>query len=271
MSNLYRRYIVLVSVLFVVIVGGTLGYANVEGLPHFDALYLTIVTLATVGYGDITPVSVVGKIMTLTLITGGVVIFTGVILTTIELIFERSHVRLLNDRVDAIIGIFFSEIGNRLLRSFCSLDANCSYYTKYIPAEQKWSSSDLADLLKRLSGHGHTIDLKHTDIDALKALLNDKFDILLKLLENPNVLEHEEFMNLLHATIHLREEFLLRDNSGDLSAADLAHIIEDSRKVYLLLTKQWVSYMYRLKDRYPYLFSMAIKNHPFGAITNGPS
>ncbi len=51
---------------------GTAGYVVLEGLPAFDAFYMTIVTVATVGYGDIVPHTAAGRVFTMVLIVTGV-------------------------------------------------------------------------------------------------------------------------------------------------------------------------------------------------------
>lgn len=51
---------------------GALGYRAIEGMAWFDALYLTIVTISTVGFGDITPQTLPGKLFAMLLIVMGV-------------------------------------------------------------------------------------------------------------------------------------------------------------------------------------------------------
>ncbi len=51
---------------------GTLGYRLIEGWSWFDSLYMTIITLATIGYGETNPLDFHGRIFTLTLIVMGV-------------------------------------------------------------------------------------------------------------------------------------------------------------------------------------------------------
>ncbi|RPI50476.1 MAG: two pore domain potassium channel family protein, partial [Deltaproteobacteria bacterium] len=58
---------------------GILGFMFIENLSLLDAIYFSIVTMATVGYGDIHPHSGVGKILALVLIIGGVGTFLGVV------------------------------------------------------------------------------------------------------------------------------------------------------------------------------------------------
>jgi voltage-gated potassium channel len=55
-----------------VVLGGAIGYHQIEGWPLFDSLYMTITTLATVGYGEIHPLSNAGRAFTIGLILLGV-------------------------------------------------------------------------------------------------------------------------------------------------------------------------------------------------------
>ena len=61
----------IVAVLGVILLVGVLGYRLIEGWSFFDALYMTVITLATVGYGETHPLSAAGRAFTLLLILGG--------------------------------------------------------------------------------------------------------------------------------------------------------------------------------------------------------
>jgi voltage-gated potassium channel Kch len=69
-------YRILLGLTVVVLVTGTVVYHFVEKLSYIDAYYFSVVTLATVGYGDITPHTTFGKIFTTFYILTGVGIIT---------------------------------------------------------------------------------------------------------------------------------------------------------------------------------------------------
>lgn len=66
-----RKLLYIIGLLFFITTAGSLGYHLIEGWPFFDALYMTIITLATVGYGETHPLSPAGRTFTMFLIMGG--------------------------------------------------------------------------------------------------------------------------------------------------------------------------------------------------------
>lgn len=85
----------------------------------------------------------------------------------------------------------------------------------------------------------------------------------MRLLENPNLLEHESFTELLRAVFHLTEELAHRKKIKQLSLSDNEHIGKDIKRVYGILVIQWLHYMQHLKENFPYLFSLAMRTNPF--------
>jgi voltage-gated potassium channel len=55
---------------------GTLGYRLIEGWTLLDSLYMTVITVGTVGYGEVHPLSSAGRVFTMILIMGGIGLFT---------------------------------------------------------------------------------------------------------------------------------------------------------------------------------------------------
>lgn len=68
------------------LLSGTLFYRQVEGWGYLDSLYFSVVTLTTVGYGDLSPSTVAGKIFTILYIFVGL----GIVLGFVNAVAERS-------------------------------------------------------------------------------------------------------------------------------------------------------------------------------------
>ena len=83
------------------------------------------------------------------------------------------------------------------------------------------------------------------------------------MLENPNLLEHDTFTDLLWAVTHITEELACRENCIELTETDLDHISVDIKRAYIRLVREWLNYMKYLKNNYPYLFSLAMRTNPF--------
>ncbi|MEW5977834.1 MAG: NAD-binding protein [Acidobacteriota bacterium] len=67
----FRRTMLAVMALIGLLTLGTVGYRWLEDLDFVDALYMTVITLSTVGFGEVHPLSPVGRMFTVSLIVGG--------------------------------------------------------------------------------------------------------------------------------------------------------------------------------------------------------
>ena len=83
-----RHVLVALLLLLLVVIAGTAGFMYLEGLSPFDSLYMTVVTITTVGYGDITPRTFYGRIFTTGLIVSGVGITLYVLVEMMGLVVE---------------------------------------------------------------------------------------------------------------------------------------------------------------------------------------
>jgi voltage-gated potassium channel len=74
-----RQGLEILALLVLIVLAGVAGYSIIERWSLFDSLYMTIITLATVGYGETHPLSTPGRVFTLFLIMGGMgIILYGV-------------------------------------------------------------------------------------------------------------------------------------------------------------------------------------------------
>ncbi len=167
------------------------------------------------------------------------------------------------EKMNMVIGVFFSELGTDLLSEFAQFDRDLDKIKSGLVISREEAGRDLSAVTESLKAHEHMVDIKGMDLEKLRALLLKKRDLILRLLENPTLLEHGSFTNLLWAVHHLTEELMHRKDFGTLPASDLSHLRGDIKRVYAALALAWVAYMKHLGESYPYLFSLAIRVNPF--------
>ena len=171
--------------------------------------------------------------------------------------------RAMLKKLNMVIGAFFSEVGTRLLKSFYDYDIHADTIRNDLIVKKEWSAKNFSRALKHLKKHDYSVNSKKGDLEHLQRYLIEKRDFLLGLLENPNLLEHESFTELLWAVFHLTEELACREDVKQLIDTDYDHISGDIKRAYVLLISEWLTYMKHLQTEYPYLFSLAIRTNPF--------
>jgi len=263
--SLTYRIRVYLTLLICVIVGGIFGLVLVEHLSFLDAFYFIIVTISTVGYGDIHPVTVAGKILVIIIILTGVGCFVGVVANTVEYMIDEKERLLRLEKLNMIIGLFFSEVGTPLLKKTSAHDPALGELQTALIVTNNWSDPEFSHAEEILKNHVCTIDSRNIPLVELKDFLRDHKGFLLSLLENPQLIEHDSFTPLLQALFHVTEELMAREKLTGLPPADYAHVSGDINRVYKLLMIEWLTYMKYLKQNYPYLFSLAMRQNPFDA------
>ncbi len=166
-------------------------------------------------------------------------------------------------KLNMVIGAFFSEVGTHLLKSFYEFGSHEDQIKKDLVENNDWSNKAFSNMGKRLKGYDYRIESQKGDLEILKNFLLEKRVFLLGLLENPNLLEHESFTDLLWAVFHLTEELAYRIDVRQLPDADYEHLSGDIKRAYVLLIAEWLAYMKHLRDNYPYLFSLSARMNPF--------
>ena len=72
---LVHRLVNVFAVMMAVMVVATLGFVVLADYPWFDALYMSVITLATVGYGEVNPLDTIGRVWAITVIVAGFATF----------------------------------------------------------------------------------------------------------------------------------------------------------------------------------------------------
>ncbi|MDD1676353.1 MAG: hypothetical protein LUQ40_01300 [Methanomicrobiales archaeon] len=181
----------------------------------------------------------------------------------IDTLLERHERSIRIEKMNMVIGAFFSALGSDLLARFTSVDPQIRTIRTDPVIRQTWREEDFRRVSALLQAHTYECDIDHMDLSSLKNLLNSNQDFLLRLLENPSLLEHESFTELLRAIFHLAEELRYRRDFSALPTTDLKHLQGDIVRAYTQLAREWLEYMRYLKGNYPYLYSLAIRMNPF--------
>lgn len=115
-----------------VTLGGTAGYVLVEGWSWWDAFYMTVITVTTVGYGEVHPLSTAGQVLTVVVILAGVGTFFFAFTQFTALLAgghlldgreRRRYARMLDNLTDHFILCGFGRMGEIIAREFSRQNA----------------------------------------------------------------------------------------------------------------------------------------------------
>lgn len=189
----------------------------------------------------------------------------SVLLVTIiinQLLSQRARAAKLG-KLNMVIGAFFSEVGTDLLKIFSGYDRKLADFRAAIHPIGSWSDRDFDTFRQRLRDFGFEMVIREGNLEGLRDFLVAKRAFLLRLLENPNLLEHDSFADLLLAVFHLTEELGHRRDLQQLTSGDREHLPGDIERAYVSLISEWLAYMLHLKNNYPFLYSLALRTNPF--------
>lgn len=125
--GLSRRLRLPILIMLSVVLVGVIGYMTIEGWPLIDALYMTIITITTVGFKEARPLSEVGKIFTIILIIGGIIGAAYTLGSVLEFMVEGYFRDILGgkrmkNRISALkdhyIVCGFGRVGQQIVREF---------------------------------------------------------------------------------------------------------------------------------------------------------
>lgn len=165
-------------------------------------------------------------------------------------------------KLNMVIGSFFSEFGEHLLRIFTDLDPKADNLKRRALLAREWTDSDFVAAHDYVQKHDYAIKINVGRLLELREFLLTKRTFMLWLVENPNLLEHESFTDLLMSVFHLTEELGHRGDLSTLPDTDYRHLSEDIKRAYRSLLTEWLEYMKHISTAYPYFYSLAVRANP---------
>ena len=166
-------------------------------------------------------------------------------------------------KMNMAISAFFSEAGTDVIEKLIEFSKNTSEIKSTLDVVATWKSENFNKAKSIVKSYDFGIDSRFGDLNELKDVLKLKRYFLLTMLENPNLLEHDTFTDMLWALFHLTDELIARESLIDLPEADLDHLSIDIKRAFSTVLIEWIGYMEHLKSDYPYLFAMAVRKNPF--------
>lgn len=192
-----------------------------------------------------------------------------VVVLVIERAISEKEKQIMLEKMNMVIGAFFSDMGTQLLEDFSEFDEKKELIREELLIGDEWTHEDFLRVADKIREYDYNLNIQGDDprslefLESIKEYLISKREFLLRLLENPNLLEHDSFTDLLWAVFHFTEELEKRKDLSRLPLADYNHLSGDASRAYGSLIMEWLQYMEHLMYNYPYLFSLALRTNPF--------
>jgi hypothetical protein len=185
------------------------------------------------------------------------------VVIVIERILTRREKQAMLYKLNMVIGAFYSEVGNFLLADMLKYFRNRDEIASHLNVTKDWTVKEFKTATDYAYDLKADVDIENCNLEEIKDYLRGKRMYLLTLLENPNLLEHDRFTDLLWATTHLDEELEARTELTNIPESDLAHLAVDIERMYDHLVSEWLDYIQHLQNAYPFLYSLVLRTHPF--------
>jgi len=138
-------------VLLMLISGGTIGYMSIEGWRLLDAVYMTVITLSTVGFREVHDLSDGGKLFTMGLIVVGVSVLGYIVGSLAQIMFEGQIQRIIGrkkveKKIESLTGHYiicgFGRIGSLICKEFKANGLKFVIIEKNVDAAERLTEDD---------------------------------------------------------------------------------------------------------------------------------
>jgi len=176
---IHRRVAIIVAAIFTVFFGGTVGYMMIEGWSISEALYMTIITVSTVGFQEVKPLSNSGRVFTAILILGGILliatganfIFASIMEGTFRDIFRRQGMEKKTAKIkDHFIICGLGAVGEDIIQEFVRAGEPFVLVDKQRDVLERFVKEN-PEILYVIGDATHDEALKSAGIDKAKGII----------------------------------------------------------------------------------------------------
>jgi voltage-gated potassium channel len=258
MSKIRLYIILLFSILFL----GSLSFSLIEGVSLVDAFYFILVTVSTVGFGDISPKTELGKILVLVIIVGGVGTFVRVLAGFSEMVFNRKNELRRQQKQRLVIGTFFTEFGNKLLYALSEYIMDLNKIRSTLIFNHDWNATNYVQVKDFIQKYPFETDLEIMDCDSLSRLMFFNKDVVINMLHNQVFLQQDGFTDLLQNLFHLYELLVNHDDITNVSDFEKQEIGDTLSLSFKSLLVEWLAYTEYLQKSNVQLFEYLLRRNP---------
>jgi voltage-gated potassium channel len=233
----------------------------VEDLDPLETFYFAVVTVTTVGYGDIHPKTNLGMILSVVMILGGVCIFTGGVGLIANAIVSKRDSEAAEAKTRLLLRLFMNTMGVELLDRFNAsnpeierLRTKLSQYDLSAEKEVKRAKQDLVT-------SDFVVDMNRVDSKEWRSFLKSHSQVFLVLLSNPAVSEGVRVTSVLQRTYDLDLALEAFMSAAPTDSADWLR--SELENIYYEMTLLWIDYAAAVFRAYRHAVSNLSVSNPF--------
>lgn len=185
-----------------------------------------------------------------------IVLVTIILNRFLSIIETRRRVK----KINVIISSFFVEAGILIMTMMSEFNRNGYDLCRLLKISQINKKNKLK-VKKSVREFKFDIYADSEKLVELSSVLSKYKAFMINMLENPDLLEHESFTDMLWATFHVADELQTRDLKT-LTKIDIDHLTADIYRAYAAMVIEWINYMVYLYDEYPFLYDLALRKNP---------
>lgn len=178
-------------------------------------------------------------------------------------LLERSHANENHDKRSLIESVFFSESGCDMLQYLRSCDPDSAALRDRLALNADWKQRDFIAAAAFLKSYPFRLDPERLDFYGLHHHLSTRHSYFLKVIENPALMQHDDFTQLILSIYLLWEELECRDDLCCLPADDRARLCGLAETIYARLTDEWLDNAQSIRVHQPLRLNKIIQTNPF--------